>query len=147
MCLAQAADIFGTGLVAGASIMGAFAVHPAAAKLDAWPHIALRRELIRRLQRFLPPLMLLPILASIMAPTSCRTPVSRFSDSLGCALSLVTVGITLAVNGPLNRRFASWSPSTVPLDWKRHVGRWNAAHSIRMATSVGAFACAILAVN
>jgi hypothetical protein len=31
MCIAQPADIFGTGLVAGAIMMGAFAVHPAAA--------------------------------------------------------------------------------------------------------------------
>jgi len=29
MCIAQAADIFGTGLVAGTFVMGAFAVHPA----------------------------------------------------------------------------------------------------------------------
>jgi hypothetical protein len=38
MCIAQAADIFGAGLVAGAFFMGAFAVHPAAARLDVWPH-------------------------------------------------------------------------------------------------------------
>ena len=147
MCLAQAADIFGTGLVAGAFIMGAFAVHPAAAGLDVWPHIALRQELIRRLQRFLPPLMLLPIPASIVAPTFCWTSVSWRPDLLGCALSLGTIGITVAVNGPLNRRFASWSPSTLPQDWERYVRRWNAAHSIRMAASVGAFACAILAAT
>ena len=146
MCLAQAADIFGTGLVAGAFIMGAFAVHPAAAGLDVWPHVALRQELICRLQRFLPPLMLLPIPASIVAPTFCRTSVSWRPDLLGCALSLGTIGITVAVNGPLNRLFASWSPSTLPHDWERYVRRWT-AHSIRMAASVGAFACAILAAT
>ena len=61
MCIAQAADIFGTGLVAGAFVMGAFAVHPAAASLDPAPHVALRQELIRRLSRFLSPFMLLPV--------------------------------------------------------------------------------------
>lgn len=35
MCVAQAADIFATGVVAGAFVMGSFAVHPAAARLGA----------------------------------------------------------------------------------------------------------------
>jgi hypothetical protein len=65
MCITQVVDIFGTGIVAGALGMGAVAVHPAAARLDASPHVLFRRELIRRLQRFLPPFMLLPVPASI----------------------------------------------------------------------------------
>ena len=50
MCIMQAADIFGTGIVAGAFVMGAIAVHPAFARLDASHHIILRQEMIRRLQ-------------------------------------------------------------------------------------------------
>jgi len=73
MCIAQAADIFGTGLVAGAFVMGAFAVHPAAASLDPAPHVLLRQELIRRLSRFLPPFMLLPVPSSLYALGLCRT--------------------------------------------------------------------------
>ena len=97
MCIAQAADIFGTGLVAGAFVMGAFAVHPAAASLDPAPHVLLRQELIRRLSRFLPPFMLLPVPSSLCALGLCRTSVSRPLDALGCALSLATVAITVAV--------------------------------------------------
>ena len=147
MCIAQAADIFGTGLVAGAFVMGAFAVHPAAASLDPAPHVLLRQELIRRLSRFLPPFMLLPVPSSLCALGLCRTSVSRPLDALGCALSLATIGITVAVNAPLNRRFASWSPDALPRDWKRDVHRWNVAHSIRMTSALGAFACAILAAS
>jgi hypothetical protein len=58
LALAQAASAFGTGIVAGAFFTGATAVHPAAASLDASAHVLLRQELIRCLQRFLPPLML-----------------------------------------------------------------------------------------
>src|SRR5215468_5663475 len=123
MCLTQAADIFGTGIVAGAFVMGAIAVHLAFARLDASHQIVLRQEMIRRLQLFLPPFMLLPIPASIAALTLCRASVSRPLDALGCALSLATIGITVAVNAPLNRRFASWSPDALPRDWKRDVHR------------------------
>ena len=143
MCITQAEDIFGTGLVSGAFVMGTIAVHPAVARLDASDHIVLRKELIRRLQLFLPPFMLLPIPASIAALTLCRASVSWPLDALGCALSVATVAITVAINGPLNRRFARWSPEDLPPDWERYVRRWNIAHSIRTTVSLCAFACAI----
>jgi len=147
MCITQAVDIFGTGIVAGAFVMGAIAVHPAFARLDASHHIVLRQEMIRRLQRFLPPFMLLPIPASIAAMTLCHVSVSWPLDALGCALSVATVGITTAVNGPLNQSFARWSPDALPRDWQRYVRRWNLAHSVRMAVALGAFACAIFAAS
>ena len=143
MCITQVVDIFGTGIVAGAFVMGTIAVHPAVAKLDAAAHVILRQELIRRLQRFLPPFMLLPLPASIAAVALCRTSVSWPLDALGGALSVATIGITVAVNAPLNRR--RWSPEALPRDWERDVGRWNVAHSIRMTSALAAFACAILA--
>jgi hypothetical protein len=102
--------------------------------------------MIRRLQLFLPPFMLLPIAASIAAVTLRRPSVSWPLDALGCALSVATVVITVTVNGPLNRRFARWCLDALPHDWQRYVRRWN-AHSIRMAVALGAFACAILGSN
>ena len=144
MCIAQAADIFGTGIVAGAFVVGTFAVHPAVARLDASPHVLLRQELIRRLSSFLPPFMLLPIPASVGALIFCRTSVAWPLDIFGCVLSLATIGITVAVNGPLNRRFARWSPEALPRDWQQYVRRWNVAHFMRMTAAVGAFVCATL---
>ena len=144
MCITQAADIFGAGLVAGAFVMGSLAVHPAAARLAALPHVFLRQELIRRLSRWMPPFMLLPVVASIGAMTLCGTSVIRVLDGLGLALSLATIGITVAVNAPLNRRFALWSPEALPRDWQNFVDRWNVAHCARTMTALGAFVCAIL---
>ena len=145
MCIAQAADIFGAGLVAGTFVMGSFAVHPAAARLNPSPHVLLRQELIRRLSKFMPPIMLLPVVASIGAMTVCRTSVLWALEALGLALSLATIGITVAINGPLNRRFALWSPEALPQDWQSHVDRWNVAHSARTTTALLAFVCTILA--
>jgi len=116
MCLTRAAAILGIGLVAGAFFMGTVAVHPAAAQLDAPAYMALRQALIRRLQRCLPPFMLVPLPASIGALWLCRPAVSWPLDTLAAALSLVTIGMTVAVNPPLNRRFARWSPEALPAD-------------------------------
>ena len=64
ICVAQAADIFGTGVVAGAFLMGSFAIHPAAAQLSGSSSVLLRQELIRRRARWSRSFMFLPVLAS-----------------------------------------------------------------------------------
>ena len=109
--------------------MGTFAVHPAAGKLDSAAHLRLRQELIRRLSKFMPPIMFLPVVASIGAMTMCRPSVLWILDAVGLALSLATIGITVGINDPINRRFAVWSPEALPQDWLSYVDRWNVAHS------------------
>jgi uncharacterized membrane protein len=147
MCIAQSIDVFATGLVAGVFLMGSFAVHPAAARLDASSHFLFRQQLIHRLSKLMPPLMLLSVAACITVFIVCRTSVSWQINTLSGVLSLATMGITIAVNVPLNRRFARWSPSALPCDWERPVQRWNAAHCARTATAVAAFLCAIFAAS
>ena len=128
-------------------MMGSFAIHPAAARLAASSHVLLRQELIRRLARLMPPFMFLPVVASVAAMTLCRATVFLAIDALGLAMSLATIGITIGVNVPLNRLFAGWSPDALPSDWRNHIDRWNFAHSLRAATAVAAFGCAILAAS
>lgn len=125
--------------------MGSFAVHPAAATLGASPHVLLRQELIRRLSKYMPLLMLLPVITSVGAMVLCKTSVFRVPDAIGLALSLATVGITVGVHVPLNRRLAGWLPVALPQDWQRYVNRWNVAHSARTTTAIAAFLCAIIA--
>ena len=144
MCIAQAIDVFATGLVAGVFVMGTFAVLPAASRLEGPAHVLLRQHLIGRLSRFMPPLMLFPIAASVGALALCPSSVSFTFDMLGCALSLAMIGVTVAVNGPLSRRVGTWNPDALPRDWQRDIRRWNIAHSMRMVAAVGAFACAIV---
>jgi uncharacterized membrane protein len=143
MCLAQAVDAFCTGIVTGGFVMGSLAVHPAAEALDPPAHLRVRQELIQRLAKFWPPFMLVPILAVPAALTWCRGTVSVPIDVLGLTLSIATVGITLSINAPLNRRFARWTDDALPSDWHRQIRRWNAAHAMRMTTAVGAFVCTI----
>jgi len=147
MCIAQSIDVFATGIVAGVFVMGSFAVHPAAARLDPLSHLFLRQQLIYRLSKFMPPVMLLSVAACVAALAFCPTPLSWRINASGGALSVATIGITIAFNVPLNRRFARWSPGALPLDWEKYVCRWNTAHTVRTATALAAFACAILAGN
>jgi uncharacterized membrane protein len=145
MCYAQAADVFCTGIVAGGFMMGTIAVHPAAEALAVSPHVRFRQELIRRLSTFWPPFMLAPIMAAPLALMGCRGAVASSMDLIGLLMSLVTVGITVAINAPLNRRFARWSEGAFPVDWHKQIARWNTVHTVRMTTSLGAFVCAIMA--
>jgi uncharacterized membrane protein len=147
MRMVQAVEVFATGLITGIFVMSAFAVLPAAAKLDDSAHVLMRQHLTRPLSRFMPPLLLLPIAASIGAVTLCRTSVSLLLDTFACFLSLATVAITVGVNGPLSRQFARWNSEALPRDWQREIRRWNIAHFVRMVASVGAFVCAILAAS
>lgn len=147
ICIVQAVEVFATGLVAGIFAMSAFGVLPAAAKLDTSAHILMRQHLGRPLSKFMPPLMLIPIAASIGAVTICRTSVSSALDEFACFLSLATVAITVVVNGRLSRHFARWKCEALPRDWQREIRRWNIAHFVRMVASVGAFVCAILAAG
>src|SRR5262252_3659700 len=101
MCIARSIDIFATGIVAGVFVMGSFAVHPAAARLDSLSHSLLRQQLIRRLSKFMPPVMLLPVATCVAAFAFCPTSLSWRIDASGGALSLATIGITIVVNVPL----------------------------------------------
>jgi len=145
ICIAQAADIFGAGLVAGALVVSAFAVLPAAGCLDPSTHVLFRQRLIRKLSTLMPPLMELPVAASIAALALCRASVKWPLEGLGCALSSTTIGITVVVNGRLSRRFALWTPDALPGDWQHYVRLWDLAHYFRTVASVCAFACAVFA--
>ena len=160
-------DVFGNGIVAGAFFFGGGAVHPAAERLDPSAQVLLRQELIRRLARYMLPFMSLPIVTApaammlskaprstarslpiVTAPAAmmlCQSRVRWVLDAVGLVLSLATVGITVAVNAPLNRRFVLWSADAVPPDWQKHIGRWNAGHVARMTTALAAFVCTVLA--
>ena len=112
---AYALNTFSTGIAAGAFLMGTLAVRPAAGRLDASEHVLFRHQLIQRLSKLMPPLMLLPVVTScILLPLS---PGNWPVQTAGCLFSVVTFGITLIVHAPLNRRFMQWSPDALPPDW------------------------------
>ena len=139
---AYALNTFSTGLIAGAFLMGTVGARPVAGRLDASEHVIFRHQLIHRLSKLMPPLMLLPVVTScILLPLS---PSDWPVQTAGWLFSVATFGITLIVHAPLNRRFIQWSPSTLPPDWETYVHKWNRADSIRLILATSAFICAVL---
>lgn len=139
---AYALNTFSTGIAAGAFLMGTLGVRPAAERLDRSEQTLFRHQLIRRLSKLMPPLMLLPVVTScILLPLS---PGNWPVPTAGCLFSVVTFGITLIVHAPLNRRFLEWSPDALPPDWETYVRKWDRADSVRLVLATGAFACAVL---
>jgi uncharacterized membrane protein len=142
--IARELNTLGTGILAGALLMSTLGLRPAAAMLEAAQQVFLRQQLIQRLSKLMPPFMLLPIAASsvilVFHGTSGDWPIA----AAGWAFSVSTVGITVIVNVPLNRRFARWSSSEFPEDWQIYVRRWDRANSIRFILALAAFACAVI---
>ena len=79
--------------------MDSFGIQPAAARLGASSHMVLRQELIRRLARWMPPFMFLPVFAGIAAMMLCRTSVFWTLDALG--LAVIVYRIRALENRPL----------------------------------------------
>ena len=139
---AYAVNTFSTGLVAGALLMGTLGVRPAAGRLDASEHVLFCRQLIHRLSKLMAPLILISVITScILLPLS---PGDWPVQTAGCLFSVATVGITLIVHAPLNRRFMRWFPNAPPPDWETYVRKWDWADSARLVVATGAFVCAVL---
>jgi len=147
MQLAQSLTVLGTGLLAGIFLMGSVAIRPAAAALEPDAHLLLRQQLIRR-RAFMPWLMVFTVAASAASTVALwpsLVPVQRFAQVVVVLLALTTLGITLAVNVPLNRRFLRWTVTTIPSDWQALVRRWDTADTIRLMVALLAFGCALVA--
>jgi len=140
-------SIFATGIMAGAFVFATAGLRPAVAALGATEHVLARQQLIRRLSRVMPILMLFSVACTGGALWTTEMQSEWGSQLLAFLLSISTFLITLGVNVPLNIRFLTWSPDAPPVDWRRHVQRWNAADSVRLVAAVSAFAAALHGVS
>ncbi|MFE5340068.1 anthrone oxygenase family protein [Isoptericola sp. NPDC056578] len=55
------------------------------------------------------------------------------------ALMLVSVVMSVALLVPINNRSKTWTPDTLPADWREQTDRWNRLHLVRVAVIVAAF--------
>ena len=61
-------------------------------------------------------------------------------------LLLFGVVITVAIEVPINKQVASWTPATIPENWVGFRERWLSLHNVRSAAGVLAFACALVGI-
>lgn len=60
-------------------------------------------------------------------------------------LLLVALVATLAVNVPIDAEIASWTVTTIPVNWPAIRDRWETYHVLRTFASLAGFACACAA--
>ncbi|GAA4488663.1 DUF1772 domain-containing protein [Rhodococcus olei] len=59
---------------------------------------------------------------------------------VAAALLISSVIMSIALLVPINNRSKTWTPETLPHDWKEQMGRWDRFHYARVAVIVAAFA-------
>jgi hypothetical protein len=58
----------------------------------------------------------------------------------GLALQLTSLGLTAAVELPINAEVLEWSAESPPAGWESTRDRWAVVHTLRTVTSVAGFA-------
>ncbi|MGY1435949.1 DUF1772 domain-containing protein [Streptomyces reniochalinae] len=61
------------------------------------------------------------------------------------ALLLVSVMMSLLLLVPINDRGKTWTPQTLPEDWKEQNSRWDRYHYVRVAVIIAAFTLLVAA--
>jgi hypothetical protein len=70
---------------------------------------------------------------------------TRWPAPVALALLIFVFILTLAVNLPINADQVNWNAQAPPADWAAVRDRWQAAHAVRTAAGVLAFAALALA--
>lgn len=89
--------------------------------------------------RILMPLALLLAVLSVVTHPELRSR-SFWLMVIGLALMLITLGITVGVEVPIDNAIKGWTAATLPADWTDQRLIWKQYHALRTFTAIGAFA-------
>ena len=65
------------------------------------------------------------------------------SALVGMLLMVAVIAVTLSVEVPIDNKIKTWTPATLPSDWRDIRARWAAFHTLRTFLSVAAVAAAV----
>jgi uncharacterized membrane protein len=146
----QLVALFTTGLLAGIFFGDRAGNTYARAKLPPSGFVIFQQAQNARFARMMP----LPIVAALVSSAlwlvllRSHTATASFALVAAGTLALVlTVGLTRAVNIPINERLAKASASSPPPDLARRWARWERVHTVRTVLAVLAFLCELLALG
>ncbi len=132
------------GLLAGL-LVGTSIDHHRLRVLDAAPWTLARQSIDAVFSKLLPwwwnSALLLLFFAAYL-----NLGASRWLFLSGGVLLLFGIVITIAIEVPINKQIASWTPGTVPGNWMELRKRWLSFHNVRGAAGTVAFACALLGI-
>ena len=142
--VAHSAAIIFAGVLAGAVLGTWLNEAPLSGSTELW--IAYHQAITPAYTRVVPPIGGLALIATFAALAwSGRTPQVRrlILAAVGCLLIGLTV--TVVVHFPINAEIMTWQSAAPPADWQHLRDRWLAAHAVRAATAVAAFALLVIA--
>jgi uncharacterized membrane protein len=144
----QLVALFTTGLLAGIFFGDRMGNSYARPRLPAGAFVTFQQVQNAKFAKMMP----LPILAAGVSSALWMVLLRKRIDTpdfllvaAGTLALVVCVGITRAVNIPINNRVAQWSASSPPQDVSRIWKRWERVHTVRTAFAVLAFALQLLA--
>jgi uncharacterized membrane protein len=127
-----------SGMVAGGLTLVAFAVVPVFEQLSVADWTRLHRALDRNVDRFMPALTVLAIVAGTVAVTQAATTESRLLLLAGVLCDVAVAVISQTLNRPLNRAVRAWDPEMPPAHAGAVRGRWVRFHRLRTWTGIAA---------
>ncbi len=135
-----------TGVMTGLFVMGTVVVEPAVEQLPSVAHLLLRQQLIPRLQRLAPPLMISVLLCSVFVTVWGSKGISQVFLGGSSLLSAFILLTTFFGNVPLNEQFSAWEASALPLNWRERVARWSLFDRVRCVASLAIFGLQLTAL-
>ena len=96
--------------------------------------------------------ILLPLaLLSALVGLALLWPNGRTAEfwwlAAGFLLMVAALGVTLAVEVPIDRQIQAWTAATLPADWRSIQARWERWHTLRTFLSIAAVVAATLSAT
>ncbi|MCA5892314.1 DUF1772 domain-containing protein [Isoptericola sp. NEAU-Y5] len=131
------------GLMVGVELSVAFVINPIFDRLPEDVGVTARSEGARMLGRLMPFWYITSTL--LVAGTAMVQPAAAAVAWTAAGLLLVSVVMSVALLVPINNRSKTWTPETVPADWRDQKRRWDGLHVVRVVVIVAAFALVTVA--
>jgi hypothetical protein len=110
-------------------------------QLDGPSYLRVRQAEYYPFTWFIGAVFLLTLISSTTYAVQARRSPHFRTALVALALIFVAIGITLAVNGPINLEQQTWTAAAPPPDWAQIRDRWQIAHAARTAALILALAC------
>ena len=125
------------GLMAGI-MLGVALAQQTAQLLSAECWTARQKCSDRLFRKIMPPTFILILLASLSAIVVLHH-AAKLWMGLSLFASLLVTVITMALEVPLNNKFARWEPEKIPEDWELLRSAWLRNHWLRTYFGIAAF--------
>jgi|SRR5215472_11609978 len=137
------------GLMCGSELNVAAFTHPTLNRQPEQAHILARSSLAVLLGHVMPFWMACSALLNLLLLLSFEH-LSKSAWRLAAiafAIQVFAIGFSLVAPVPINNRIGTWTPVSLPKDWKEQEHRWDLYHWFRTCGLIVAFAILVVSVG